>query len=63
MSKRVVDLAISYQEKPQQCDFCDEIAELRPYGPNRETICFDCAQKDVKTTEKMMGVVLFGDTP
>ena len=27
----------------QQCDFCGEIRELRPYGPNGETICFQCA--------------------
>ena len=30
-------------EKPQQCDLCGCIAELRPYGPKGETLCFDCA--------------------
>lgn len=29
-------------EPPQQCDECGQIAELRPYGPDGRTICFDC---------------------
>jgi hypothetical protein len=33
-------------EKPQQCDLCGAIAELRPYGPNGEKVCFDCGMKD-----------------
>lgn len=63
MSERVGDIALSYQEKPQQCDFCDEIAELRPYGPNGETICYPCGMKDPETTKRMAGIKLFGDTP
>lgn len=43
---------IIYEEKPQQCDICGEIAELRPYGPNGECICFACGMKDEKTTEE-----------
>ena len=53
--------AVSERENPQQCDFCGKIAELRPYGPNEEVICIECAKKDPKTTEKMMGRVLFKD--
>lgn len=48
-----------YAEKPQQCDLCGKIAELRPYGKNGECICSDCGMKDKKATEKMMGKVLF----
>lgn len=33
-------------EPKQQCDFCGKIAELRPYGPKREVICFDCMMKN-----------------
>lgn len=40
-------------EQPQQCDFCGRIAELRPYGPNRECICFDCGMQDPETTHRM----------
>lgn len=61
MTRRIGNLIIIEAEKPQQCDLCGEIAELRPYGPNGECICFNCAQKDIKTTERMMDKVLFGD--
>jgi len=33
-------------EKPQQCDDCGKIAELRPYGKNGAAVCFQCAMKD-----------------
>lgn len=42
----MTDLArgIIAREKPQQCDSCGEIRELRPYGPpGRRMICFGCA--------------------
>ena len=32
------------------CVFCGKYKELRPYGPNNENICFDCAMKDEATT-------------
>jgi hypothetical protein len=35
--------------------------ELRPYGPKGERICFDCGMKDEATTDKMIGIKLFGD--
>ena len=34
------------RQKPQQCDLCGKIAELRPYGPNGETVCFECGMLD-----------------
>ncbi len=37
---------IIQEEKPQQCDLCGAIAELRPYGPNGACVCFDCGMKD-----------------
>ncbi len=33
-------------ELPQQCDLCGQIAELRPYGPHGEMVCFPCGMKD-----------------
>lgn len=60
MTKRIGDTIFIYPEKPQQCDFCGEIKELRPYGPKGECICFSCGMKDEETTEKMMVKVLFG---
>lgn len=48
-------------EAAQQCDLCGTVAELRPYGPNGEAICFDCGMKDKATTERMMRKVMFGE--
>lgn len=39
-------LGIIEAEKPQQCDLCGTIAELRPYGPKGEKVCVDCGSKD-----------------
>ncbi len=61
MSERMGKAVLIYAEKAQQCDFCGEIKELRPYGPNEEFICFQCAMKDEETTKKMMDKVLFGE--
>jgi hypothetical protein len=33
-----------------RCELCGKQAELRPYGPNNESICFNCAMKDEATT-------------
>lgn len=35
-----------------KCELCGKADELRPYGPNNENICFDCAMKDEATTAK-----------
>jgi len=40
------------QQKPQQCDLCGIIAELRPYGPNGETVCFQCGMKDEEAAKR-----------
>lgn len=34
------------------CEFCFQAGELRPFGPNNESICFDCAMKDEATTAR-----------
>lgn len=52
---------IIIEEPPQVCELCNVIEECRPYGPNGEQICFDCAMKDRETTEKRMAQYLFGD--
>lgn len=63
MSRKDEDAIIIEAERPQQCDFCGEIKELRPYGPNEECICFQCAMKDEETTNKMCDKILFGIDP
>ena len=42
MTRDVPGGIIIETELPQQCDLCGVIAELRPYGPNGEAVCFDC---------------------
>lgn len=47
MTRRIGKNAILLEkERPQQCDLCGKIAELRPYGPNGECVCFGCGMKN-----------------
>lgn len=39
-------------EKPAPCELCGTIAELRPYGPNGEKICFNCGNKHPEAVER-----------
>ena len=48
------------EEKEQVCEMCGTIAECRPYGPNDEEICFECAMKDEETTQAKMEAYIFG---
>lgn len=52
------------QEPEQFCEQCGELHECRPYGPNDEQICFDCATKDDKSkaiAEAKMRAYIFGE--
>jgi hypothetical protein len=48
-------------EKPQQCDFCGKTAELRPYGPKGECICFTCGMKNQEAVQRGARRLLFGE--
>jgi hypothetical protein len=48
-------------EEDAICELCGKTAEVRPYGPNGEEICFDCGIKNEPTTTKMLQQKLFGD--
>lgn len=60
MSKRIGDIFVIAVEPDGKCELCGTDAELRPYGPNGERICFDCAMKDRETTRKQFVKVLDG---
>lgn len=60
MTKRVGDTVIIEVTPPAACEFCQQARELRPYGPNGESICFDCGMLDEPTTQKRMAKMLFG---
>lgn len=51
------------QEPDQMCEMCGKIDECRPYGPNGEQICFDCAMTKVgeETVNKRMANYIFGE--
>lgn len=48
-------------EPDQMCEMCGKVDECRPYGPNDEQICFDCAMLDKETTERKMAAYIFGE--
>lgn len=50
-----------FEESPQRCELCGLIAETRPYGPDYEEICIDCAKKDegatlIRALEILLGI-------
>lgn len=52
------------QEPEQMCEMCGKVDECRPYGPNDEQICFDCAMSTPETqaiAEKKMAAYIFGE--
>ena len=61
MSRNVNGIPVIEAEPELICFQCGRIAETRPYGPNGEELCYECGMKDVDTTNRMMGKVLFGD--
>lgn len=50
------------QQPDEVCEMCGKVDECRPYGPNDENICFDCAMKDEATTQRKMAAYIFGET-
>lgn len=51
------------QQPDEMCEMCGKIDECRPYGPNDENICFDCAMNKVgeETVDKKMRAYIFGE--
>lgn len=63
MSRNINGIPVIEAEPDFLCALCGKIAETRPYGPNGEEICYECGMKDKETTERMMGIKLFGEVP
>ena len=51
------------QQPDEVCEMCGAVDECRPYGPNDENICFDCAMNKVgeETVKKKMDAYIFGE--
>ena len=56
LARRLVELVLSTGVEGE-CELCGTVAELRPYGPNGERICFKCGMKDEKTTANQFSKV------
>lgn len=54
-------LGVIEVEPESKCELCGKIAELRPYGPNGERICFVCGMKDEETTKRQFSRVVLGE--
>jgi len=61
MSRRVGNLFIIEPTPPAKCDLCGKTAQLRPYGPNGENICFACGEKNPASRDRQFARVLFGE--
>ncbi len=50
------------EQPPEVCEMCGSVAECRPYGPNGETICFECAMTkvDESIVKKQMRKYILG---
>lgn len=58
---RVLGKIVLLEVEPDAtCELCGEVAELRPYGPKGENICFACGELDRETTDARMRERLFG---
>lgn len=60
MTRRVGNVVIIEPTEDAVCELCGKVAELRPYGPNGENICYGCGEKDKAITKKKMHEMLFG---
>lgn len=51
---------IARDEFHEACELCGKVAELRPYGPNGEEVCFQCGMKDEEAAKRAMNKLVFG---
>lgn len=52
------------QQPDEMCEMCGVIDECRPYGPNDENICFNCATSTPEAkeiAERKMAALIFGE--
>jgi hypothetical protein len=63
MSFNPGDRIIVLCEQPGICVFCGQEADVRPYGPKGETLCYSCAYKahggNIEAIKEMAEKVLF----
>ncbi len=62
MSRNINGTPVICVEPDDICELCDKVAELRPYGPKGERICWECGLKDPVSRDRQMAKTLFGET-
>jgi hypothetical protein len=46
VTRKIGDLLVIEPVDPKVCFVCGKVEDTRPYGPNREEICFNCMISD-----------------
>ena len=63
MTYRTADgKAVIAAEDESRCQACGILAELRPYGPNGERICYACGMKNQAATERQFSKRILGES-
>ena len=60
MSHRDGDEFTIEPEPGAKCALCGKFAELRPYGPSGESICFDCGMANRQSTDAAFRAAIQG---
>ena len=62
MGRTVGGIPVIEAEPDFICFLCGKIGETRPYGPNGEELCFDCAMRpeNRRNSDIQMKIKLFG---
>jgi len=47
--------------EPATCELCGKVAELRPYGPDGKSICYECGMADEEATMKRFRQMMLGE--
>ena len=58
---RGMNILIVGRTKHAKCEMCGKEEELRPYGPNGESVCFDCGMKDEEATKRQFSKRILTD--
>jgi len=45
----------------RRCELCGKLAELRPYGPKGEYVCFACGMLDEEAAQRQFMSKVFGE--
>ena len=53
-------LGVISEEPMRVCELCGVIDECRPYGPNKEQVCYECGCKDPEAMQRGFDAYVLG---